>query len=1329
MKLGVFFSTLMIGILPLAALRAAPLKGEPEPELKIPFCAKAPTIDGKLDDPAWKSAARIEMLETYPSYAPRVMRAEPVDFYVMWDAENLYIAMESKESNTDSIIASGPGGDCVELMIFPASTKELKRADIPVYYMLLNTTGIAWDSKLFPLYNEEHDSWDSKAAVANTVDGEKWIVETKIPFRSLVKEAPGGGETWRMNFVRTYYGYRYAGWNARGALNDANVGGEVRFSSDSAVARIISNRALSEGKLGLTVEAVNPSNEKKTVKWELEAYSVDGVKNELIGKDSKTLTLEPGQTKEIQLGASESLKPSNKVTVKATDEKGAVLLGIYERQVRGEPLRLQKVARPKVSLVLCRQVFYPSKEKLAITVDYSAWQKKQNKEVSANTTISIRQKGVEKPLVSEDIKGGKKWEMSTEKLPEGEYESLIKISSADGELISEYSDWFVKRNFPWMKKRAGTEDVLAPLFEGMSAKGRSIKLWGRTYVFGENGLPEKIVSQDKTLNLAPFEIVAEANGTALQVTVKKPFAFTKTSPTKIEGISELQVGPLPVTLHMSAEYDGFILYGMSYGEENGNGKIDRFRIKVLLDMRNIKFYSASGDPQGTSVFADAFPSKEGLVFDSINSTRSVTLTPSFATLFWTADYETCFCYAADNDKGWIIREDSPAVEAWRKGDELTLWLNLIDRPATITKKQTLEFAFQAGPVKPMPKGWRGWQDMVYQTSGDPGMGTLNMVQDGAGDDGMDGGACFMGPGEDKAALEKNIARLAKRTEGGNKIIVGYHYWGTAPKGQEATRVFRGEWGISKEQWDAAKEKVCWNTKRFGENEDLYTYVKFSPTPSYVDFLSEYWRRALESYPMSEGFYDDVGYPKPGFDQALNVPSSGIWLYRERWKRAAVLTGLAGKRNLTRDSQHVIAHYMPAYNFIGVWAPCERGYYNPFEDRDNYEYYGSLERYYAYNPHMAFGQPAMVGMGSPQEQADLLRRDTRTMMLLVYLHDQEVGCFGRRDMNTSARFRHARNQFRPWEDGVSFTGWWKSKDLVAAAPAPDMVVSFYSRPKEAMFVIGNRGDKSAPATITPNWEKLGLDKDCEVFDAMTLARCEVKNGVFQVDVPRHECRLVIAAPKGQYPEQPEVPGSKLPLPKKLVTEFCDKFDGAELSKAWTVDKHPGTSCVFLEDKRLCIQGDPAGFCHLRRPFDQDNFSVQCQIVHGLSAGLILSWPDNSYVQAGFAEKFFSIADGKKKSGSASSTVLKEDYPFRRDWVKIQLTPEEIVFFSSIDGSIWKKEGTFPRSEMYKGAPSFLMLGFGQPGENPHLDNVNPKVFKEGGVKPYVFFDDLIVGREK
>ena len=233
----------------------------------------------------------------------------------------------------------------------------------------------------------------------------------------MVKEPPRAGDVWRMNFDRTYFGYVYAAWSAKGAsLNSADAGGQVRFSKDAAAARIVSSAPLLEGKLGLVVESVNPTAGKKTVTWELEAYGAEGGKRELLGKDRKTVSLEPGQTKEERLGGSEILKSSNMLTVKAVDEAGGTLLGIYERNVVVPALRLSKVPCPKIPLVTCSQIFSPSAEKLTVAIDSSLWMEKQ-KTSAAPKSVGERQS--EKAPTSRSSprrsRTDGQWEMSTEK--------------------------------------------------------------------------------------------------------------------------------------------------------------------------------------------------------------------------------------------------------------------------------------------------------------------------------------------------------------------------------------------------------------------------------------------------------------------------------------------------------------------------------------------------------------------------------------------------------------------------------------------------------------------------------------------------------------------------------------------------------------------------------------------------------------------------------------------------------------------------------------------------------------------------------------------------
>ena len=163
------------------------------------------------------------MFEAYPSGVPRAVRQEQPVFYVCWDRRHLYVAMDSLESNTNTIVAACSmhdnlriiGDDCVEIMVAPGAGEDLQRFDFPTYYFALNAIGTLWDAKFIPLLAESHNSWESGARSAHAVDGTRWVCEVRIPLRSITNAAPEDGQTWRMNFDRTYYGYH---WSHGGGL-------------------------------------------------------------------------------------------------------------------------------------------------------------------------------------------------------------------------------------------------------------------------------------------------------------------------------------------------------------------------------------------------------------------------------------------------------------------------------------------------------------------------------------------------------------------------------------------------------------------------------------------------------------------------------------------------------------------------------------------------------------------------------------------------------------------------------------------------------------------------------------------------------------------------------------------------------------------------------------------------------------------------------------------------------------------------------------------------------------------------------------------------------
>jgi hypothetical protein len=275
-------------------------------------------------------------------------------------------------------------------------------------------------------------------------------------------------------------------------------------------------------------------------------------------------------------------------------------------------------------------------------------------------------------------------------------------------------------------------------------------------------------------------------------------------------------------------------------------------------------------------------------------------------------------------------------------------------------------------------------------------------------------------------------------------------------------------------------------------------------------------------------YDDNGFPKPNFDEELGmgfvredgrkVASSGTWSYRERWKRAQYVQAKHGRFNALSDEQCCCwGHILPGESFLGFWRPCEIGYYNYDKNRDNIDFYGSLEGYAAYNPARQMGMiPEGIGMASPQT-GEKLASDSRGMCLLAFLHDQNVGSNSnsevgeRRDAKVIAELTRAKNRFRQWEKGVDFVGYWESERCVRSSDK-DVRISLYTHPERAMLFLGNVGKGLSDATVTPNWKALNLNpKQLVVTNAESGDRIPLESDAIEIAVPRHDLRILLVSP--------------------------------------------------------------------------------------------------------------------------------------------------------------------------------------------------------------------------
>jgi len=949
------------------------------------------------------------------------------------------------------------------------------------------------------------------------------------------------------------------------------------------------------------------------------------------------------------------------------------------------------------------------------------------------------------------------WRCSTKDLSEGEYVVKVTVRTGNGTVLIEHDDWFEKRVFHWMRTPRGAGPEIptgyTPLAIEQHRDGAvSIRPWGRDYALGQAGLPVRVRSQENNLLAAPVELAAEIDGKTRALKSakleKKLKLTTAGNGRTIKGTSRLRFGDLSVELRVDAEYDGLLRYHLTYGPSGREPlALDALRLRVPLTGKHCRFYSASGDRLGTNILGDVLPPPENgrVVYSSDRDTYAVTCHPTFATLFWVGDYETCFCYAADTAEGWVLRDDAAAVTARWESGVLALYLNLVDRRIDLDKPRTLEFAFQAGPVRQLPKGWRG-----VQFGGDPANAPVALKQIGGSGYTLAGGCNVIHPGTTAEQHQRSHDRVTKESRSGRYTILGYHRWPAVVKGLPETRVFRSEWGIDRFAWESARapNKWQWQNRFHGENKDLYIMFLIPPVQSYVDFITYAQDEAMK-YTDLQGFYDDTGYPVAVYDEELGAgyiddrgrqrSSSGLWVYRERWKRAEQVNAEHGRPNYLCDSQHVHAHYLPAYAPIGIWAPCERGFYNPFPNVDNLEFYKSLERYYAINPSHAFGQIPSIGMSTPEKLYAEQSKDTRCMVMMTMLHDQDVGSFGHRDLRTVARLRRARNVFEPWKDDVTFTGFWNVEDVVQCTPET-VRVSVYRRPGSVLFVLGNIGDNAAVAHVVPDWAKLGVRRPAEAIDPETHQSVAVSEDAFQIDVPRHDIRLVLAGNLSAYNLEATQPESGLPGPEKVIAELCDSLAGPELGNAWQEDLHEGTSSIGFVADKLFVQASHYGYGHVRRRLDIDNVSVQCMILRKGSGqsdewagGISLHWDNGAFVRlmpGNQTGKFLWQVDGhgaRKGNVNANREPLPGWYPFYANWLKIRLTAKTIEFHGSNNGSTWANVHDLPRDAKLNGAPAWVVLGNGNNGPVSLLKNPHPKHFIADRGDHVVFFSDFVVGR--
>jgi len=213
------------------------------------------TIDGKLDEPAWETAA---VLGPFVDVATgKANDKSPVggSAKLLWNDTNLYVAFQVTDASLTGGFpktAKDPHlwtKDTVELMVDPDGDDD----NANYYEIQIGPQNLVFDSQ-YDKYNEPktepdgpfgHEDWSSKLKSAVVLDGtldkaddtdKGYTVEAMIPWKSFSKAKktpPALGDTWRMNLyaMQDNGGVAWSPILGQGNFHKAERFGKVRFTA------------------------------------------------------------------------------------------------------------------------------------------------------------------------------------------------------------------------------------------------------------------------------------------------------------------------------------------------------------------------------------------------------------------------------------------------------------------------------------------------------------------------------------------------------------------------------------------------------------------------------------------------------------------------------------------------------------------------------------------------------------------------------------------------------------------------------------------------------------------------------------------------------------------------------------------------------------------------------------------------------------------------------------------------------------------------------------------------------------------------------------------
>ncbi len=744
---GIVFSALLF-----ASAGYTAGKGEEKKEVKhlatLSPLAKPPKLDGKLAPGEWDNATgTVNFLankgKLTADYYGMHMDLREGKTLVGYRGNTLYIAVVSalpprgtygvgrfsREMARDSKLIAD--FNAVEIWLDPnRDNRETKKGSQAFYQFFVNSVGSLLDAKVEPGHAPDK-GWNTKIQTGNHIDlaNKIWTTEIAIDMEAM-GWSPGtaAGRSMGVLVSRNYKApWNQATWFPHGgAFVSWYLYPQIRFRKDEVVARVDSLGDLWDEGPTFKVKLFNPGKECKA-KVALKIVSSDMPNFDKVqtislpakGKGEFSVTV-------LKQRLHHTADHLFNVQVVPEGKKEATFnyTGMWSRNPRlggkGRGGRRADVypfeqkwafraeAAPQQSVLLKA---YPSYNLIRVELDATklvadpGGKDKDRLSSSADVTVSFKGKEIARKKLSWDAAKKiyvSKHNFKLDDLAAGEYTITAAFDKHDKPVVKTYT----RTKYVWEGNTIGITDKIYPPFTAVEATDTVTKVVGRRYGVGDLGLWNSVRSLDKEILAGPIVLRADHD----RIFSGKPKKVAAT-PMRVTREASAKDPAVTVRAKTVTEIDGVMKLTLTLLPGTERSELKHLSLDIPLKAESAPLWHAVTtairvNPMGKT------PAGEGVVWDSRKFPNGDWI-GNFVPYIWLGGIKRGLCVFANNDQGWVQswnkkKEFAPAQELIRKGDTITIRLNLVQKPITIDKPRTIVLGLMASPGKPIPyKDWRG----------------------------------------------------------------------------------------------------------------------------------------------------------------------------------------------------------------------------------------------------------------------------------------------------------------------------------------------------------------------------------------------------------------------------------------------------------------------------------------------------------------------------------------------------------------------------------------------------------------------------------------------